>query len=220
MALRQMFEHRPVAQLDDLRRHLGRSGRTVFRVLQRLGYHSSYSHAGRFYTLRGIPSFDSQGLWSHQGAGFSSHGTLKETLVVLVERADAGCFHRELETLLRVRVHNTLLELAEDKRLRREPIAGEYLYVSAKGDRAAAQLLKRRSSVEPTPSPPAPQLALARVVDILLAVIRKPRSSAKGVADALRARGIDLTEVQVESVFTEYGLGKKTVPSRSRRSRR
>jgi hypothetical protein len=30
----------------------------VFRVLGRIGYHSSYNRAGRYYTIAGIPRFD------------------------------------------------------------------------------------------------------------------------------------------------------------------
>jgi hypothetical protein len=37
---------------------------TVFRKLKELGYRTSYSHRGRFYTLDRIARFDRQGLWS------------------------------------------------------------------------------------------------------------------------------------------------------------
>ena len=43
-------------------------------------YLSSYTHAGRYYTLENISKFDEQGLW------FYRDGTLKETTAVQVEQ--------------------------------------------------------------------------------------------------------------------------------------
>src|SRR4030042_3439012 len=88
--LESFFRHRLIARLDELRRTLDVSGRTVFRVLDRMGYLSSYSHAGKYYTLARIPSFDTEGLWAHSGVLFSSHGTLRNTVVYLVKNAPAG----------------------------------------------------------------------------------------------------------------------------------
>jgi hypothetical protein len=80
--LNQIYRRKRAALLDDLRETLGTASRTtIFRILKSVGYFTSYSHAGRFYTLRGIPQFDRLGLWSWRGIGFSSHGTLRaETL--------------------------------------------------------------------------------------------------------------------------------------------
>ena len=58
----------------------GRSRRSLFRDLARVGYLSSYTHAGRYYTLKEIPVFDEHGLWFYQGIGFSHAGTLKATV--------------------------------------------------------------------------------------------------------------------------------------------
>ena len=85
--LENFFRHRPIALLDELRRVLRTSGRTVFRILGRMGYLSSYSHAGKYYTLAKTPSFDADGLWTHWGVLFSIHRTLRNTIVHLVTKA-------------------------------------------------------------------------------------------------------------------------------------
>jgi len=41
---------------------------TVFRKLKELGYLTSYSQGGRFYTLREIARFGADGLWSRTPA--------------------------------------------------------------------------------------------------------------------------------------------------------
>src|SRR5438046_7797969 len=51
--LHKLFRTRPVALLSDLRKALQTPSRTtVFRVLSSVGYLASYSHAGRYYTLK------------------------------------------------------------------------------------------------------------------------------------------------------------------------
>ena len=81
LALERLFAHRPVADLVQLGRALGtRSRMSMFRRLSSLGYLSSYTHTGRFYTLVSIPAFDADGLWRYEGIGFSRDGTLKATV--------------------------------------------------------------------------------------------------------------------------------------------
>ena len=69
-----------MATLEELKRALGTtSTMTVFRKLKALGYRTSYSHRGKYYTLGEIPRFDEQGLWSHRGVGFFRHGNPLDT---------------------------------------------------------------------------------------------------------------------------------------------
>jgi hypothetical protein len=63
----QSFLHSErIATLEHLKAALGTTGTmTVFRRLKALGYLSSYSHRGKYYTLLEIPEFDELGLWSY-----------------------------------------------------------------------------------------------------------------------------------------------------------
>src|SRR4030042_5559512 len=121
------FRHRLIARLDELERTLDSSGRTVFRVLGKMGYLSSYSHAGKYYTLARIPSFDADGLWAHSGVLFSSHGTLRNTVVYLVKNAPAGHTHAELQGRLSLRVYDTLHDLVAGREISRADIERLYL---------------------------------------------------------------------------------------------
>src|SRR4030042_5567712 len=106
--LNQIFHRKPPAVLRDLRAALGTPSRTtVFRILKAVGYFTSYSHAGRYYTLRRIPKFDRWGLWAWRGIGFSSRGTLRATSGHLIEQSAAGQKQEELEHSLGPRVYDT-----------------------------------------------------------------------------------------------------------------
>jgi len=223
-ALTRLFQRHQIADLNQLRAALGtRSRMTVFRRLSTVGYLSSYSHSGRYYTLRAIPVFDPDGLWQHRGVLFSRDGPLTRTLVRLVEEADAGQFHRELQLRVCLRVHNTLSELVADQRLGRAPVAGEYLYTSAAAPRAAAQLARRTQQLGPVPAvTPGAELSPALVIEVLVEVIRGAgvQCDAPQVAARLVAHGLAVTPAQVEEVCRRHGVEKNTAPSRSRRSRR
>jgi len=217
-----LFRKTPVMDMRAIERVLGgRSRRSLFRDLDALGYLSSYTHTGRYYTLASAPDFDPDGLWRYQGIGFSRDGTLKATVRRLAESAEAGRTQRELQLRLEVRVHNPLLDLVEHKQLRREPIAAEYVYVAAARATATKQIEQRRALVAAgmaTTVPVAPTLEVEVLVEVIHGA-RLPPPDAATVAARLLARGIRASEADVSTVLERHGL-KKTAPSHSRRSRR
>jgi len=73
--VRALLNRHKIATLAELKESLGTSATmTVFRKLKALGYRTSYSHRGKYYTLADIPRFDEQGLWSYRAVWFSRDG--------------------------------------------------------------------------------------------------------------------------------------------------
>jgi len=123
--LRKLLGRRRVATLEVLFEALGtRSRMTVFRRLKEVGYRSSFTHRGRYYTLREIPRFDADGLWFYEGVGFSRFGTLKETVAQMVPEAQAGSTQSELTAVLRVPVQRPLHDLFRAEVLGRQVVEG------------------------------------------------------------------------------------------------
>src|SRR5438067_12390736 len=107
--LRSLLRRSQIATLDELKHALGTSvDVTVFRKLKPLDYLTSYSHRGRYYTLREIARFDDRGLWSQADAWFSRFGTLLATAEVFVNRSPRGFLADELAPVLHVREHDSL----------------------------------------------------------------------------------------------------------------
>ena len=220
-ALERLFGNKRIVTLEVLLKVLRtRSRMSVFRRLSRLGYITSYSHAGSYYTLEDVPEFDEEGLWHHQGVSFSCYGSLKKTVEHLVIESEAGRTHPELELRLHVRVHNTLLDLVEEKRIGREHVAKHYLYVSSNRHKAKGQIARRKAEHQAGALERAERPGSAIVIEVLLEIIHGSRVEVEpsAVAARLAARGVAVSEAQVEALFEEYGL-KKTAKSRSRRSR-
>ena len=87
----------------------GPSERTVFRKLNELDTLSSYSHRGRYYTLRASARFDRHGLWAQGAIRFSA----RATAAALTEAAPRGWRLRELDELLGVHSRATLRGLVQ-----------------------------------------------------------------------------------------------------------
>jgi hypothetical protein len=217
-ALRRLIKKHSVIDMPALCEFLGtRSRMTVFRRLNAIGYRTSFTHSGRFYTLPDLPVFDELGLWFHQDAGFSTARTLKDTVVALIERAPDGRSHAELHHVLRVRVHNTLLELVNKGRIRREHSEGVSLYLSSDSDRAALQLAARRELAQ-VMGEVCRMLSADEVIEILVEALRTTGTPAATVVSArLAARGVKIEPRLVQQTYDAHGLvtGKKTPGSTS-----
>jgi hypothetical protein len=167
--LLRLLRAKTIATLPDLQRALGSQvPLTVFRKLKELGYRTSYSHRGRFYTLDRIARFDRQGLWSHDSVWFSRYGTLVDTADAFGNRSPAGYFVAELEDVLHVSVQDPLLQLTEQQRISRQLVSGLYWYCSS--DPAARQRpLQTRQAALSAPSVSDSVIAAESVSDELKA---------------------------------------------------
>lgn len=214
--LLKLLRRRRVVALDDLFGALAtRSRMTVFRRLREVGYRTSFTHRGQYYALAELPEFDQWGLWFHGDIGFSRSGTLKETTAVQVQQAPDGRTHGELSHLLRVRVHNSLLDLVHEGRIGRERYRGQHLYVSADADRAAEQLRQRlegERALARIPREPTAEETIEILAQALRGAAEIPAPLA--VVHALAARGIAVESRHVRSVYEAHELtpGKKTAP--------
>ena len=145
--LRTYLHRHTIADLPALKQALGTSADlTVFRKLKALDYLSSYTHRGRFYTLRAIARFDDDGLWSHEAVWFSRHGTLMATLEAWIPQAPQGWFADELADRLHVDVHDPLHDLVRRGRLRRAEMGGRFLYTAADARQSKDQIRARRTA--------------------------------------------------------------------------
>ena len=144
--LRQFFSEHKIATLDQLRALLGDPARcTVFRKLEELQYLSSYSHRGKYYTLKSTARFSPQGLWNFNSVWFSKFGNLLQTAEAFVERSEAGYSASELMEILQIKTKHALTQLYRDERLHREKIESVFVYLSAEESVAARQRKARKS---------------------------------------------------------------------------
>ena len=195
-SLIQLLRKRTIATMPDLKAALGtRVDMTVFRKLRALDYLTSYSHAGRFYTLRELAEFDEHGLWSYDGVRFSTRGSLIDTAEHFVLGAEGGLLATELSAQLQVAVKDALLKLVRTGRVAREEHFGQYLYCSPDPARRREQLLTRRTAVphEPFGAVPvgASEKTRAAIILFLSSLNEKQRRLFAGLEALRMGRGGD-----------------------------
>jgi hypothetical protein len=127
--LARLLRDQKVATMTQLKAALGTSvSYTVLRKLSPLGYRTSYSHGGTYYTLDEIAQYDELGLWSWRDIHFSRYGTLLNTAEALVSQSQAGYQVPELEAVVQVAAKDALRQLVQAERLFRRPWQGRYWY--------------------------------------------------------------------------------------------
>jgi hypothetical protein len=199
-----LFLEQPCWRIEPLAAELRYSIPSVRRFLAQVGYYSSFTHNGGWYTLRSIPRFGRDGLWFYSDIGFSRAGSLTNTLVELTTRSAAGMTAEQLGAKLRCRCHSVLVQLCRQGRLQRQKIGHAHVYLALDPGIAAVQ----RQSVE---SLSVVQLPAEIAVLILVEFIRNPDSSFEQLAKAIsRDKGVTVKAAQIERLFDRYGL-KKTI---------
>ena len=195
-----------VLTLAQLLGRLACSRSTALRRLSEHGYYSSYNHAGKFLTIDEVADFDAQGLWLWKVARFSKHGSLKETVEHFVKESERGMTHEELSSFLGVRVHNTLLDLVEERRAYREHLGSTFVYLSAKAN-VRRQQARRRVAYLKEHRRPVP--TSRQVIATLLELIKDPRVSQEEIVRRCQRGGVAVSREVVGAIFEMHDLDKK-----------
>lgn len=205
--LKSIFLQRRILEIGDVYKIIHTTSRTTaYRYLQKVGSLSSYSHAGKYYTLKEIPQFDEDGLWHYGDISFSKYGTLMDTIVHLIAACEEGKTCSELEKQQRVYVQNALLSLVRSKKIARKEIDGVYVYVSTDPKQCSLQIQQRHAKERVFTLPE------WMVVQVLVATIKciSKDVTAEEVTSRLKRQGSSITLDQVKKVFQEYSIQKKT----------
>jgi len=198
-----------VLTLEQLGTRLECSRSTLLRRLKEHGYWASYNHSGRFLTIQEVAEFDAHGLWLCKAARFSRHGTLKDTAEHFVQSSQRGVTHAELAARLGVRVHNALLELIGEDRLRRERLGPTFVYFSRKRSVQKQQMLRRKSFLREHQKP---RPSGRQIIAALVEVIKNPTAERKEIVLGCQRAGVAISPEGVDAIFERYELDKKRAP--------
>jgi hypothetical protein len=143
------LNNKKIMTVDELKSTLTTQCRmTVFRKLLMLGYISSYSHSGKYYSLKRIARYNKYGIWSYKSALFSKNGTLKKTIENLIGSSTQGYTASELNSIVKVKAEDALLELVKSKIIIRKKISGIYIYFAKASKLGKKQELTRIGKIQ------------------------------------------------------------------------
>lgn len=197
-----LFTDRPCWMIGPLAKQLNYAIPSVRRFLTQIGYFSSFTHNGRWYTLASIPNFGPTGLWFHRDIGFSRAGSLPSTLIELVSKSKAGMTAEQLGKMLRCRSHSVLVKLVRQDRLQRQKRGRAFVYVAADEPTATYQL----QTITKTEA-----MALPAEIAVLVLVeyIQNPKAGFGSLAKTISRRTrLHIETNQIEAMFHRHGLKK------------
>ena len=201
------FKQHRMLTIADLCALLRFSIATVRRRLKEWGALSSYNKSGRYYTLPSIPEFNKKGLWKHQGVFFSKHGTLKNTVIHLVQISKRGLSNSELEKILGVNPNSYLPQLKQIAGVRREKHRRQVVYFSSVKD-----LYKQQKQNRFPPEPAAPKLPPdAITITVLVELVKHPGSSPEQLSQILRQEGCEIGLDMIDNLLDHHGLKKNRI---------
>ena len=204
--LEKLLHQRKCWMLAPLAQKLGYAFISVRRFLKQIGYFRSYTDNGKWYTLRSTPQFDRDGLWHHQGIGFSKHCSLTATIVHLVGRSPAGLSASELGRKLQHPCQVVLTLLHQDALLDRVKVAGQFRYLAKEPQLNGPQRQQALLTQAPDPTN---SLSTQTAVWVLVEHIKNPALSFAQLAAQLQAqRKLPVPSAHIERFFQEHGLKK------------
>ena len=201
---RKAFVRRKAMTLEEVSEFISGSIPTVRRRLKQWQTISSYNHNGRYYTLPDVPEFDGNGIWRWHGIFFSKHGTLRQTVVALVQRSPAGLDARELRALVGLDTRSFLSAFAADPGLRREKSEGRFVYYAADAAVYSAQR-QQRNRLQAAGRQPTPSEAVA----ILVEKIKQPALGDEALSQKLRKQNVLIEAETIHNFFLRHGLSEK-----------
>ena len=208
--IRKLLQSKTVMSLKQIRHDIpDRPRSSLFRDLKKIELLTSYSHAGQYHALKSMVKFNPNGLWFYEQVSFSKYGTLKNTLVEIISTSPVGMTHKELKTLLRIQVQNSLTHLIKTQLLQRRLLSEKiFVYLSHDDPQAQEQWQKRLELNENALSVTLPSETI--IIDILLEIIWENERiiDEEVLSSRLKQRGIKIQQQQLIYVLTYYDIKK------------
>ena len=206
-----LFNLQKCLTLKYLSTSLNYSGRSAQRLLKKIGYYTSFTHNGKWYTLESIPVFDNNGLWFYQGIGFSIYRNLNATIRRLIDDSSKGLTVVDLSTTLSTSCSPVLNRLYKTNKIDRVKINRGFVYLSIDHTIKSRQVacLEKSHNFQ--------RISDAYTITILIEFIRNPNRSFEELASYLNEKRIFCSADTIKRIFISFGLEKK-IPKMSKRS--
>jgi len=205
----KVFKKRRTMTVQELSKLMECSVPTIRKRLTRWRVYTSYNRNGRYYVMPETPKFDKKGLWNYRGIRFSRFGTLKQTVIQLVNTSETGLSASEIGLLVGLNPRSFMLQFRDIPEIRREKIEGKYIYFSSLDKEYFAQKEKReKASGERLLQLPSDSEATFILVDI----IKHPGTTMKDSVRRLRRKGMTVGEITIRNLLDFHKIALKKTP--------
>lgn len=199
--IEDFFTLQKVSTIVNLADYLKCSHVTARRQLRNFNYFSSYTHNSQYYTLQTITKFNSDGIWSYNDIHFSKFGTLKNTMLHLVDISRSGLTVSELSEKLKIKCYSTLNLFYKNGYFNRIRYEKDYVYLSKDRDIYQKQYSYYFKELNP-------QTAIQLLIEF---INHDLDISYKMLCAKVRQNGFEITIPETEQFFKKYPIKKKPI---------
>jgi hypothetical protein len=199
------FRRVKVLTIEELVDLLKTSVITARRRLKKWEALTSFNQNGRYYTLPKIPQFDHHGIWKYQRILFSKYGNLKQTILELVRRSEAGLSAREVAQIVEIPSNSSLFsQLQRVSGVKREKHQGHFVYFSDEPETYQKQtsVLSRPQAATALPSD-------EEAVRILVQYIKHPHIGMEELSARVARQGKRMDPSVIQRFLEHQDLLKK-----------
>lgn len=208
----KLFNKEKCVTIKEISQVLEYSDRSVQRLLKKLGYYSSFTHNGKWYTLEHIPEFDKNGLWFYQGIGFSKWRNLTATILYLVEKSVKGLTASDLSSILSSSCPPILNKIHKASKINRVKTPRGFVYISMNSATKERQLNNLDKAAV------LPHLSDSDKITILAEHIRNSNRTCRELALQVKKKSrINCSTEMIKNLFMQLDLEKK-IPQRHQNS--
>lgn len=209
--IENQFIEKKVLTLQYLSRYFNVSVRTIQRMISPLDTIRSYDHNGRYFSLEKLARFNSMGIWEYNSIHFSRFGTLKNTLVAIINKSNQGMDASQIKDVLGMDTRSFLFQYKNVSGIKREKVGSHYVYFSSEPEQFSRQLSNRKQGLVSLAQAPLEGIA---AISVLVETIKHPDFTFEQLSKHLGKQGIKIKPGTIEDFFVFYGIEKKTPDSK------
>ncbi len=200
-----------IASSNELLQKLNCSARTFWRYITKINGLSSYTHGGKFITIKDIPVFDENGIWFYNEIGFTKFNTSRDLIVDIIDRNEKGISRIQLEKMLRINISKQIQILLKEGRLNRVKLGNRYIYISEKLKSDKKQKLKilYKNKIEEYYDI---TIKISDLIAVLKVVLVEKKIEFKELGIMIKKYSISIPIKKVEHLIIKYNLFEKKTP--------
>jgi len=206
----QSFQWIKVFTIEQLVDILESSVITARRYLKKWEAYTSFNKNGGYYTLPGIPQFDNNGIWKYQTILFSKYGNLKQTIIQLARRSEAGLSARQIAQVVEIPPNSSIFsQFQYVSGIRREKHEGHFVYFSDE-----YETCQKQKSALYHPEAAARLPSDEEAVLILVQYIKHPHIGIEELSERVARQGKAIDPSVIRGFLEHHDLLKKILDTR------
>ena len=205
-----IIRSKKIQTFEQILKHVSCSEVTLRRDIRRIKGITSYTHQGRFITLKDIPKFDNNGIWFYRKVGFTKYKNSLELIVHLINNSTEGLNREQIQEILKIQIYQQIQTLLKRNELYRSKIGNKYIYLPeklAKNQKKRLQLLNANNVEEYYDA----MVRSCDLVALLKAVLieKKIKINVKNLKRFTQKYSLKIPLKKVEQLLLKYSLTEK-----------